>query len=145
LVRRRRLAVAIHWSETAAERAWLEEGQGPLAAVLGTSPRTSGLDLLEAAGLLASSTALVHGNHPRRDEAARLAAHGVSLVHCPGTHAFFGREPFDFERALRAGVRIALGTDSLASNEELDLRREARLLRRASESGAFVSRGGGGP
>jgi cytosine/adenosine deaminase-related metal-dependent hydrolase len=131
LTRRRRAPVTTHWSETAEEVLWLCEGRGPLQAVLGPSPRTSGLELLARAGLLRRGTSLVHGNHPGRGEPARLARAGVVLVHCPGTHAFFGREPFALERYRRAGVRLALGTDSLASNGALDMRREMALLRRA--------------
>ncbi|MEM7307750.1 MAG: amidohydrolase family protein [Planctomycetota bacterium] len=128
---RRRLPVTVHWSESEAEMQWLAAGEGPLAAVLAPSPRTSGLDLLDEAGLLGPRTALVHGNHPGRGEPARLAAAGCALVHCPGTHAFFGRAAFPLRRYLRAGVRVALGTDSLASNADLDLRRELLLVRRA--------------
>lgn len=129
LVRSRRAPFSTHWSETAAELAWLADGSGPLASMLGTSPRRSGLDLLEDAGLLGPSTTLVHGNLPARGEPARLARHGVTLVHCPGSHAWFERPDFPLQRYLRAGVRLALGTDSLASNEDLDMAREMALAR----------------
>lgn len=130
---RRGAAIAVHWAETEAELRWLERGDGPLAELLGPgSPRASGLGLLEGAGLLGPRTSLVHGNHPARGEPERIAAAGASLVHCPGSHAYFGREPFPWRRYLRAGVRLALGTDSLASNADLDMRREMALARRAA-------------
>lgn len=131
LARRRDLPVTIHWAETAAEVEWLARGSGPLAELLGASPRVAGLDLLERNGLLGPRTSLVHGNHPARGEPARIAAAGATLVHCPGSHAWFDREPFALERWRRAGVRLALGTDSLASNDDLDLAREMALVRRA--------------
>ena len=129
IARRRGLPVAIHWSESADEREWLERGAGPLARVLPAGPGRTGLELLRAAGLLGPRTALIHGNLPRRGEPALLARAGATLVHGPGSHAFFGREPFPLARYRRAGVRLALGTDSLASNADLDLRREMALLR----------------
>lgn len=124
----RDLQVSCHWSETPEELAYLVRGEGPLAAVLGPSPRTRGLDLLERAGLLGPRTTLIHGNHPEVDEPERIAAAGSCLVHCPGTHAFFDREPFPFGRYRRAGVTLALGTDSRASNDGFDLRRELVLF-----------------
>lgn len=127
----RQLPVAIHWSETEAEVDWLESGVGPLAPLLGESPRRAGLDLLEQAGLLGPTTALIHGNHPRSGEPERLAAAGVTVVHCPGTHRFFDRPEAPLESYIEAGVRLALGTDSLASNRCLDMRREMAWLREA--------------
>jgi cytosine/adenosine deaminase-related metal-dependent hydrolase len=132
LARKRRAPVAIHWSESAAEEAWLRDGAGPLAALLGPSPRRSGLDLLAQAGLLSAPLALVHGNFPARGEPQRIARAGAVVVHCPGSHAWFERAPFPWRTYLRAGVRLALGTDSLASNESLDLRREMQLARRSA-------------
>ena len=131
LARRRRAPLTVHWAETPEEGRWLREGTGPMAELLGRSPRRSGLDLLERAGLLGPGLSLVHGNDPARGEPARIASAGCVLIHCPGTHAFFGRAPFPLRRYVRARVRLALGTDSLASNRELDLRREMRLLREA--------------
>lgn len=131
LARRRALPVTIHWSETAAEVEYLRTGAGPLAARLGPSPGRAGLDLIEAAGLLGPATSLVHGNLPAAGEAERLARAGSPLVHCPGTHAHFDREPFPWTAYRDAGVTLALGTDSLASNDGLDMRREMARLARA--------------
>ena len=128
---RRSLPCTIHWSETEHELTWLERGHGPLAGVLGPSPKRSGLDLLADAGLLGPRLSLVHGNHPRPGEAQRIAAAKALLVHCPGSHAWFARQPFPLRRYLAAGVRVALGTDSLASNADLDMRREMALMRRS--------------
>jgi cytosine/adenosine deaminase-related metal-dependent hydrolase len=121
--------VTIHWAETEAEGRWLRDGSGPLAALLGPSPRARGLTLLERAGLLGPRLALVHGNHPAAGELARIARARATLVHCPGSHAFFARPRAPIAAWLRAGVEVALGTDSLASNDDLDMYREMALLR----------------
>ncbi len=128
LARRRGLPLTIHWAETEEERRYLQGGTGPLADLLPPSPRRSGLDLLDEAGLLAGDLrlTLVHGNHPEPGDYERLARAGVPLVHCPGTHAFFGRAPFDVAAARRAGVRVLLGTDSAASNDRFDMTAELR-------------------
>jgi cytosine/adenosine deaminase-related metal-dependent hydrolase len=127
--RRQPLPVTIHWSETSEEVEWMEGGGGPWSELLKLSPRRSGLDLIEEVGLLGPETSLVHGNHSRPREIERIAASGAVLVHCPGSHAFFGREHSPVAKWIEQGARVALGTDSLASNDELDMRREMQLLR----------------
>ncbi|MEW6073934.1 MAG: amidohydrolase family protein [Planctomycetota bacterium] len=134
IARRRRIPLQVHWAESEEETLWLATGGGPFAPFLPPSPRRTGLDLLFAAGLLGPATALVHGNHPARGEMEKIAARGTVLIHCPGTHAFFGREPFPWRRWRRAGVMVALGSDSLASNADLDLRREMALARAGASS-----------
>jgi cytosine/adenosine deaminase-related metal-dependent hydrolase len=133
LARAHDLPVQIHWAETAEEEEWLAGRNGPFDALLG-SPRVRAplLDRLAAVGLLGPRTVLVHGNHARADEPRRVAASGATLVHCPGTHRFFDRAPFPFERWLAAGVPLAIGTDSLASNAALDMRRELALAARSA-------------
>ncbi|MDP6384872.1 MAG: amidohydrolase family protein, partial [Planctomycetota bacterium] len=125
------LPITIHWAESPEEQEYLLYGEGPLAEFLGPAPRRPGLDLIDEAGLLGPRTSLVHGNYPAAGEPERLAAAGVSLVHCPGTHHFFGRDTFPLDLYRSAGVNLALGTDSLASNKALDMRREMALLRKA--------------
>lgn len=129
--RRSRWPVGVHWSETREELDWLEHGRGPLTRLLGRSPRRSGLARLEACGLVGPRTALYHANHARAGELELVRARGATLVHCPGTHAFFDREPVDLRAWLARGLRVALGSDSPASNDDVDLRREMQLARRA--------------
>src|SRR5205814_1737689 len=42
-----------------------------------------------------------------------------STVHCPRSHDYFGHSPFRFEKLRELGFNVCLGTDSLASNEDL--------------------------
>ena len=56
---------------------------------------------------------------------------GATVVYCPRTHAHFGHPPHPWRRLLERGVRVALGTDSRASNPDLDLLAEARFLHAA--------------
>ncbi len=122
-------SVAIHWAETPEEGQFLLEGEGPLVGQLGPSPGCSGLDLIDRAGLLRPATALVHGNCPAKGEVLRIATAGASVVHCPGTHRFFDRPKFPLQEYRAAGVTLGLGTDSAASNDDLDMRSEMKALR----------------
>jgi len=56
-----------------------------------------------------------------------LQESGTRAVVCPGTHVYFDRGEFPLRRLLEAGVPTYLGTDSLASNESLDMNREIDL------------------
>jgi cytosine/adenosine deaminase-related metal-dependent hydrolase len=50
------------------------------------------------------------------------------IVHCPRSHAYFGHSPFQFQKLREAGFNICLGTDSLASNDDLNLFAEMRAF-----------------
>lgn len=68
---------------------------------------------------------IIHGNYLQPDVPIPRNA---SLVYCPRTHAAFSHPPHPFRAFLARGVRVALGTDSLASNPDLDLLAEARFI-----------------
>jgi cytosine/adenosine deaminase-related metal-dependent hydrolase len=51
-----------------------------------------------------------------------------SVVYCPRTHAAFGHPRHPFREFLARSVRVALGTDGLASNPDLSVLSEARFL-----------------
>ena len=127
---RSRSPVAIHWAETEQENEWLTRGSGPFAPLLGPSPGVSGSERLDRAGLLAGSL-LVHGNVPLPGEIERLrdSRPAPAIVHCPGCHAYFERPRFSAEPLADAELDILLGTDSIASNLALDMRREVALAR----------------
>jgi len=53
-----------------------------------------------------------------------------SIVHCPRSHNYFGHSSFEFERLRELGFNICLGTDSLASNDDLSLFAEMRAFQK---------------
>jgi cytosine/adenosine deaminase-related metal-dependent hydrolase len=55
-------------------------------------------------------------------------------VHSPRSHDYFKHNQFPFKRLHSLGFNICLGTDSLASNENLSLFAEMRAFQR-SETG----------
>src|SRR5262249_35303269 len=70
---------------------------------------------------------LVHANYLPPDASVPP---GATIVYCPRAHAAFRPPPHPFAQWPQRGVRVALGTDGLASNPDLDLLAEARWLHR---------------
>lgn len=130
--------LAMHVAESRAERELLERGEGPFIDALsrlgvdvgslfpwGADPLNSLIESLARS----SRALLIHGNDLRASEIATLSRHHhLSVVYCPRTHAFFGYPPHPVAKMLEAGVRVALGTDSLASNPDLAVWGEVQYL-----------------
>jgi cytosine/adenosine deaminase-related metal-dependent hydrolase len=97
------------------------------AIPLGSKP----LDYLQVLSK-APRALIIHGNYLSEQEIEFLAEHRdhMSVVYCPRTHAFFSHEPYPLAKMLAAGVRVALGTDSRASNSDLSLLEEMRQVTR---------------
>jgi cytosine/adenosine deaminase-related metal-dependent hydrolase len=123
---------AVHLAETAAEQDLLGHGHGPFLDFLRQ------LNAWDPTAILAddadhvlrllrgpSPALFVHGNYLPGN--AAVPSNGT-VVYCPRTHAAFGHPPHPFRDFLAHGVRVALGTDSLASNPDLDLLAEARFV-----------------
>jgi cytosine/adenosine deaminase-related metal-dependent hydrolase len=141
LARKRNLSVAMHIAESTDELELLDCGTGRFQQLLDERsmwdataiPRgSSPFDYLR---LLAQAprALVIHGNYLDRDEHEFLATHRdrMSLVYCPRTHAYFCHSPYPLSELLAAGVRVALGTDSRASNPDLSLLAEMRHVARA--------------
>ncbi|MBW3599168.1 MAG: amidohydrolase family protein, partial [Planctomycetes bacterium] len=138
LSKREEVPLAMHLAESWEEIELLRSGSGPffefLASLAASMPAAiprglRPLDYLER--MSAAERALViHGNYLDDDEIAFLAEHAerMSVVFCPRTHAYFGHGRYPLETMLERGVRVALGTDSRASNPDLNLFAEMRFV-----------------
>jgi cytosine/adenosine deaminase-related metal-dependent hydrolase len=125
------LPVAVHLAESFAERELLEEHAGPFV------PFLQDLGAWDPVGLakspehvlrLAASdvpTLFIHGNYLAASAAVPTTA---CVVYCPRTHAAFGHSPHPIRDLLGRNIRVALGTDSLASNPDLSILSEMRFL-----------------
>jgi aminodeoxyfutalosine deaminase len=58
----------------------------------------------------------------------REVRHKFSIAHCPRSHAYFRHVAFQFEKLQR--FNVCLGTDSLASNDDLSLFAEMRAFQK---------------
>jgi cytosine/adenosine deaminase-related metal-dependent hydrolase len=76
---------------------------------------------------------IVHLNELTESDFALLEEKrpAFSIVHCPRSHDFFGHTPFAWVRLTSLGFEVALGTDSLASNDDLSLFAEMRAFQRS--------------
>jgi len=126
----------LHLAEHPGETELLATGAGEFADLLrgrllpkgwrapGRSPTAEAYAL----GLLGPDTLAVHAVHLTPDDRAILAASGATACLCPRSNARIGVGTADAPALIAAGVPLALGTDSLASNDDLNLWNEARAL-----------------
>ena len=126
------LPVAIHLAETLDEIRLLDRREGPFVDFLeelgiwNPDALASGLnDILDLWRSRSPGPLFIHGNY--LDSNIDIPG---SVIYCPRTHAAFGHRPHPFRELLARGVNVALGTDSLASNPDLDILEEACFLRR---------------
>jgi cytosine/adenosine deaminase-related metal-dependent hydrolase len=130
--------LAIHLAETLEEIELLEMSTGPLRELLDR------LDVWDAAGIQSPGSiqayldelntcwraSVIHGNYLDVDHRRFIGQHRdvMSVVFCPRTHAYFGHSDYPLEQMLAADVRVALGTDSRASNPDLSMIAELGFL-----------------
>ena len=102
--------VHIHLHETAheVEQAVHENGERPLSR-------------LDRLGLLTPQLIAVHMTQLNDNEIERLSETGVSIAHCPESNLKLASGFCPVARLLDAGINIALGTDSAASNNDQDM------------------------
>jgi cytosine/adenosine deaminase-related metal-dependent hydrolase len=114
--------MCIHVAESALEFAMFAHGHGEMFDWLKRSGRDmsdcglgSPVQHLQRCGVLNENLLVAHVNYLGRRDAALLGRHGVSVVHCPRSHAYFRHAAFRLRRLAKARVNLCLGTDSLAS------------------------------
>jgi len=73
---------------------------------------------------------VVHGTQFTDDDLVRLKQSGAILVTCARSNQYVGAGDPPVSRFYDAGVTVAIGTDSLASNDDLNMFSELAALRR---------------
>ena len=103
-------SIHIHLHETAGEVVLAEEQSGERP-----------LDMLHRLGLLGPRTQCVHMTGLRDADISLLADTGAHVVHCPQSNMKLASGTCPVVKLQDKGVNVALGTDSAASNNDLNM------------------------
>src|SRR5439155_1354767 len=137
------LPCSVHLAESAEEVEFIEKGTGPwrdLLEELGAwnsawmVPGVSPVQYLDEAGVLSFHVLAVHGVQMSPADLSRLPARRATLVTCPRSNGHTGAGAPPLEDFYRAGVRVAVGTDSLASAPDLNVFAELATMRALAPS-----------
>lgn len=125
--------LSFHLAESVEEHMLFAERKGPLYDAFEKQGRLSRYEFgatptayLDAIGALGPHVIAAHGVQLTEEDVRRLARTGTSLVHCPLSNAKLAEGTAPVAALLAAGVNVALGTDSAASNARLDMFDEMR-------------------
>ena len=150
---------SVHLGESAEEVEFLRQGSGAWAEILRDvgawtdswqAPACSPVAYLAEMGFLDSRVIAVHAVQCSSDDLAHLRKLGTTVVSCPRSNRYVGVGEAPLEAFYAAGLSVALGTDSLASVDDLNMFAElaaARLLapdvvaRRLLESATLAGAG----
>lgn len=133
LAQQRGVPFAMHLAESDAETSLLSTGSGPFASLAArlahgfVPPGCGPVEHVQRLGALRGTIA-VHCTKATEQEVALLAREAAGVVLCPRSNRILGNGEPPVREMRSRGVRLALGTDSLASNDDLDLFEEARAL-----------------
>lgn len=130
------MPLAVHLAESREETALLQSGSGgfadawiargiPLPAMPGRSP----VAWLDQHGVLGPETLCIHVVQASDADLGTLSGRGAAVAHCPRSNRRHGHGRAPLRAMLDHGLRVGLGTDSVASVAPLDLLAEARAAR----------------
>jgi len=135
--------LSVHLGESQQEVEFLRDGTGEWRTLLEslgvwnpawTAPGCGPVDYLDRLGMVNEQLIAVHGVRFSDEELARLAAARATVVACPRSNRWTGAGTPPIERFYASGVRVAIGTDSLASVADLNLFAEMAAVRRLAPS-----------
>jgi aminodeoxyfutalosine deaminase len=134
---------SVHLSESAAEVEFIRSGDGPWRQLLEevgawdprwVAPGVSPVQFLDDSGFLDDRVLAVHGVQMASPDLERLAARGTWLVTCPRSNGHTGAGAPPIAEFYESGVRVAIGTDSLASSPDLNVFAELATMRALAPS-----------
>ncbi len=125
-----------HIAESAEENEMFINATGNLYDFLASLERDmsdcghgSALSHLDEHSVLTRDCIAVHLNYLQEYDYETISQTGIHVTHCPKCHSYFGHRPFPIENLQEIGANICVASDSLASNNSLDLRAEIREAR----------------
>jgi 5-methylthioadenosine/S-adenosylhomocysteine deaminase len=110
------VAISIHMSESPFELQYSKDTYG-----------LTSIELFESIGFLDGPTIGAHVVWPTEAEISILAERKVGVIHNPTSNMKIASGISPVSEMLQAGVRVGLGTDGAASNNDLDMWEEMRL------------------
>jgi cytosine/adenosine deaminase-related metal-dependent hydrolase len=136
---RRQVPLSVHVGESAEEIEFLLTGTGPIRQLLEDLgvwtddwdvPRCDPVEYLRRVNYLSAGCLVVHGVHLHSPALERLREEDAVVVTCPRSNEWVGAGMPPVSHFYGAGLRVAVGTDSLASVGSLNLFDELAALRR---------------
>lgn len=143
-----RTTIAMHVAETHEECTWIANECEPFKSFLTPHVdetflhgRLESIEQVIELLSMAHRALLVHGNY-LSDHHIQLISQfdSLAVVYCPRTHEAFRHPRYPLLKLLEHDVPVLLGTDSLASNPDLDVFQEARAVKRLfpEVDGAYI-------
>ncbi len=150
--RKEKLPIAVHVAESSLEDDFVRNGAGGFAdgqRSRGLRPEARGLSpvaWLDQHGVFGADCLAIHCCTVDRNDIDTLARRGAGVAHCPRSNQRHHRLDAPLTQMIAAGLRVGVGTDSVASVDPLDLLAEARRARElgsldAQEALALVTLG----
>ena len=130
---------SVHLAESPEEAELCLKGGGALKELLERAglwekdwkvPKVSPVRYLEGLGFLDERTMAVHLTQATPEDVAILKGRGVSICLSVRSNEMTGVGQPPIKLFLEAGLNMCLGTDSLASNEDLSILNEMRALKK---------------
>jgi cytosine/adenosine deaminase-related metal-dependent hydrolase len=130
---------SVHLSESIEEIEFLKSGGGRIFDFLKWRgaydekwilPKKSPVKYLNGINFLDKNTIAVHCTNIDDEDIEVLKNNEVNICTCPGSNEKLGVGTAPVEKFLRAGINVAIGTDSLASNDDLNLFNEMKFFKK---------------
>jgi cytosine/adenosine deaminase-related metal-dependent hydrolase len=128
---------SVHLAESVEEVELLRTGDGPWRALMKdigswnhewNAPGVGPVEYLDEMGFLDNRLLAVHGVQMSTADLQRLKERGTTLVTCPRSNGHTGAGLPPIAEFFESGVRVAIGTDSLASSPDLNVFAEVATL-----------------
>jgi len=129
---------SVHVSEAAEEIEFIERGTGPWRTLLEElrvwdsgwkPPQTTPVRYLDSLGFITPQLLAVHGVQMTEEDLAVLRDRQATLVTCPRSNGHTGAGAPPIADFYNSGIRVAVGTDSLASAPDLNVFAELATMR----------------